>query len=146
MTAHPRSLPVRRPPAGSGRTARVLGRQIAGLLQTATSLALLTGLSGCLSVASQLSYATGGADGMLDHRAVVYGGSRAWFGTLRRGDGPFDGHMWDRQPIRQSLLVLFLVVDLPLCLVADTVLLPVTLLEHGLAGAPAADTGPAPAR
>jgi len=110
------------------------------LLRSPAALVLLASLSGCLTVASQLSYATRVApDRMLDPNAVVYGGSRIHFRAL--GDGPFDGRMWRAEPAGQVLVSLFVLVDLPLCLVADTVLLPVTLLERAIAGAAAGLTG-----
>lgn len=102
-------------------------------LRATTAPALLAGLSGCMTVASQLSYATRvAADGMLEPSAVVYGGTRIHVRAL--GGGPFDGRMWRAEPAGQVLMSLFVLVDLPLCLVADTVLLPVTLLEHATAG------------
>ncbi len=41
--------------------------------------------------------------------------------------------MWREQPLTQPLMTLFFLVDLPLCLVADTALLPVPVIES-LAG------------
>jgi uncharacterized protein YceK len=117
------------------------------MLLVAGWLALASGLSGCMTVTSQLSFATGvAADGMIDPTAVVYGGSRVWFGTLGAGEGPANGYMWDHEPVTQAVMVLFLVIDLPLCLVADTALLPVTLIEHAFADAPEGAAQPAAER
>lgn len=84
---------------------------------------------GCMTVASQVAYIAGKSpDNMIDPEAVLYGGTRIHCGAL--SDGAFDGAAWSAAPFTQSLTLLFVVVDLPLSFVGDTLVLPITLIEH----------------
>ena len=84
---------------------------------------------GCMTIVSQAGYWTGfqAADSNIpDPTAVVYGGTRisapSFWGILTR---------WDRsgQTGLRVAGVVFYLIDTSLCLIADTLLLPLTLSE-----------------
>lgn len=90
----------------------------------AGAAALLATLSGCMTAMSQVAFVAYEEPGVvLDPRAVLYGGTRAHGRLL---DGAFTHGVLPED----LLLLLFEVVDLPLSVVGDTVLLPITLIEH----------------
>jgi len=75
---------------------------------------------------SQAAFCSGSApDNMWDANAVIYGGTRIWVdGFSNISDD------WRRDPLASLVFAVVGVLDAPLSLVADTVLLPITLIEH----------------
>lgn len=98
-------------------------------LSLALLAALLPTLPGCATTMSQMAYVAGSsADDMFPPRDVVYGGTRCHCGLLYMATT-------SKRPSSGFSIVpamLFVLVDMPLSLVADTVLLPVTLVEWAL--------------
>jgi uncharacterized protein YceK len=98
-------------------------------LTLALLAALLATLPGCATTMSQMAYANGSsADDMFPPRDVVYGGTRCHVGILGMA-------ATSKPPSSGPSIVpamLFVLIDMPLSLVADTVLLPVTLVEWAL--------------
>lgn len=95
-------------------------------LRLALLAALLATLPGCATTMSQMAYAVGGsADNMFPPRDVIYGGTRCHCGLL------YLAATSERPSTGYSIVpaMLFVLVDMPLSFVADTVLLPVTLVE-----------------
>ena len=99
---------------------------------TMTMLILLGAtLSGCMTVVNQMGYWSDSSVGhMTDPEAVVYGGTRADVTALWNAitsSGPAAETAGDITS-RIGFGFLFL-IDTPLCLIADTLLLPLTLSE-----------------
>lgn len=84
---------------------------------------LVATLPGCMTAISQKAYFEESADWLCDPSTVIYGGTRA-HARMIGGGIEHDALFGD------WLLPLFVLVDLPLSLVADTVLLPITVLER----------------
>lgn len=92
-------------------------------------MALLAATSGCATMMSQLSYAAGGsADNMFPPSAVIYGGTRCHCGILIMAS---TNARLTSQPSAAPAL-LFVLLDMPLSLIADTLLLPITIVEWAL--------------
>jgi len=89
---------------------------------------VLLAAPGCMTVFSQGCYVAGRApDNMVDPRVVVYGGLRndvRAIGNLMRND-----EMWREQRVVCSLSTVALGLDVVLSTVADTVILPITVVE-----------------
>ena len=80
---------------------------------------------------SQLAYAAGGsADNMFPPREVIYGGTRCHCGILVMAS---TNRRLTSQPSAVPAL-LFVLIDMPLSFVADTLLLPITIVEWALLG------------
>lgn len=85
---------------------------------------LLAILPGCMTAVSQDSWLAGSrSSSSVEPAAVVYGGTRA-HGSLLASAWSHDS------AIDNVAYTLFEIFDLPLSFVADTVLLPITVLER----------------
>ena len=83
-------------------------------------------VAGCATCLSQGAFFAGRApDNMWDAEAVIYGGTRIWIGALCN-----ISDSWGHDPLASAVFVALGLLDLPLSIVADTVLLPVTAVEH----------------
>lgn len=102
------------------------GRRLAARAGAALFAFALSGTPGCATCISQAGYCNGSApDNMWDPDAVIYGGTRIWIGAIANGC-----QSWDQDPVASAVFACVGLVDLPLSFVADTVLLPITLIEH----------------
>lgn len=107
--------------------------QLARLLQRAVCIGLLSTFllvnSGCMTVISQAVYSAGQApDNMMDPEVVIYGGFRNDLNALSNLSS--NDEEWEREPVQTSMWGVAIVIDLVLSLVADTLLLPVTVAEE----------------
>jgi len=94
-------------------------------------MALLAGTSGCATTMSQMAYVVGSSsDNMFPPREVIYGGTRCHCGILVMAS---TNERLMSQPSAVPAL-LFVLIDMPLSFVADTLLLPITIVEWALLG------------
>jgi uncharacterized protein YceK len=80
---------------------------------------------------SQMAYAAGSsADSMFPARAVIYGGTRCHCGIVVMAST--NGRLSSQPSAAPALL--FVLLDMPLSFVADTLLLPITIVEWAMLG------------